>query len=169
MNLADINNLEAPAVSGVTLDRDVAKISFLGLPFDTTIVSGLFGAIAEAGVNVDIIVHNLPEPGSKTMQLGFTTSRGESGKAIQAARKFWDGKNPGKILDITAEDHVAKVSVVGVGMRSHPGVAATTFASLSEAGIDIRMISTSEIKISCVIDATAADEACKVLHRAFIS
>lgn len=168
MNLADTSNLEAPAVSGVTLDRDVAKITLLGLPFDTKIVSGMFGAIAEAGVNVDIIVHNLPEPGSKTMHLGFTTSRGEANKAINAAKEYWSNSNKTAKLDITSEDNVAKVSVVGVGMRSHAGVAATTFASLSNAGIDIRMISTSEIKISCVIDSAAADEACRVLHRAFI-
>ena len=168
MSLADTSNLEAPAVSGVTLDRDVAKISLLGLPFDTKIISNLFGAIAEAGVNVDIIIHNLPEPGGKTMHLGFTTSRGESETAIKAAKKYWSSQNQQKPLDLTVETNVAKVSVVGVGMRSHAGVAATTFASLSNAGIDIRMISTSEIKISCVIDSAHADLACQVLHRAFV-
>lgn len=168
MSLADTSNLEAPAVSGVTLDRDVAKISLLGLPFDTAIVSKLFGAIAEAGVNVDIIIHNLPEPGGKTMHLGFTTSRSESETAIKAAKKYWSAHSQNTPLDLSVETNVAKVSVVGVGMRSHAGVAATTFASLSDAGIDIRMISTSEIKISCVIDSVHADRACQVLHRAFI-
>ncbi len=169
MNLADTSNLEAPAVSGVTLDRDVAKITLVGLPFDTKIVSGLFGAVAEAGVNVDIIVHNLPEAGSKTMHLGFTTSRGEADTAVKAVTDFWKTRSAQKPLDFTVENNVAKVSVVGVGMRSHPGVAATTFASLSQAGIDIRMISTSEIKISCVIDSGSADEACRVLHKAFVA
>lgn len=169
MNLADTSNLEAPAVSGVTLDRDVAKISLLGLPFDTKLISGIFGAIAEAGVNVDIIVHNLPEPNSKTMHLGFTTTRGEANAATKAAENYWASRSNGnRALSMQVETNVAKVSVVGVGMRSHAGVAATTFASLSNAGIEIRMISTSEIKISCVVDATTADEACRVLHRAFI-
>lgn len=168
MNLASLTNLEAPTVSGVTLDRDVAKITLIGLPYDTSIVSGLFGAIAEMGVNVDIIVHNLPEPGGKTMHLGFTTSRGESEQAIKAAKSFLTKSKGSDQLNVTVDTSVAKVSVVGVGMRSHAGVAATTFAALQKAGIDIRMISTSEIKISCVVDQARADEACRVLHTAFI-
>ncbi|MCX6117227.1 MAG: aspartate kinase [Proteobacteria bacterium] len=173
MNLANRENLEAPTVSGVTLDRDVAKISFLNLPFDTKIVSGLFAAIAESGVNVDIIVHNMPEPGSKTMHLGFTTSKGECKKAIHAAQRFWSDhiagpSQSGNTLQVSTEEDCAKVSVVGVGMRSHPGVAATTFETLSHSGIDIRMISTSEIKISCVIDAKHAESACQALHKAFV-
>lgn len=170
MNLASTSNLEAPAVSGVTLDRDVSKITLQSLPFDTQVISGVFGAVAEAGVNVDIIVHNLLDAESKTMNLGFTTSRGETDKAIQALRRYWAGRSgsDGQSLNVTTEINLSKVSVVGVGMSSHPGVAATTFASLSNAGIDIRMISTSEIKISCVIDAAVADKACQVLHKAFI-
>jgi aspartate kinase len=169
MNLASLTNLEAPSVSGVTLDRDVAKITLIGLPYDTSIVSGLFSAIAEVGVNVDIIVHNLPEPGGKTMHLGFTTSRGESDQAVKAAKSFWAKSKMQSQLDVTVDNSVAKVSVVGVGMRSHAGVAATTFSALQRAGIDIRMISTSEIKISCVVDQGLADAACKALHVAFIT
>jgi aspartate kinase len=169
MNLASLTNLEAPSVSGVTLDRDVAKITLIGLPYDTSIVSGLFSAIAEVGVNVDIIVHNLPEPGGKTMHLGFTTSRGESDQAVKAAKSFWAKSKMQSQLDVTVDNSVAKVSVVGVGMRSHAGVAATTFSALQRAGIDIRMISTSEIKISCVVDQGLADAACKALHAAFIT
>ena len=168
MNLASLSNLEAPTVSGVTLDRDVAKITLIGLPYDTAIVSGLFGAIAEAGVNVDIIVHNLPEPGGRTMHLGFTTARGESDQAVKAAKAFWTKSQYKTNLDISVDTDMAKVSVVGVGMRSHAGVAATTFAALQSAGIDIRMISTSEIKISGVIDQGRAEEACRVLHAAFL-
>jgi aspartate kinase len=163
MNLSDKSNLEAAVVSGVTLDRDVAKVTLLGLPFDTKLVSGIFSAVAEAGVNVDIIVHNLPEPGGKTMHLGFTTSKGEVDASLKAVKSAWSR------VEHTVETDCAKVSVVGVGMRSHPGVAATTFEALSQAGIDIRMISTSEIKISCVVDAAKADEACRVLHKAFVA
>lgn len=165
MNLSDKSNLEAAVVSGVTLDRDVAKITLLGLPFDTRLVSKIFSAIAEAGVNVDIIVHNLPEPGGKSMHLGFTTTKAEVDASLAAVKNVWN-KGAG---DYTVETDCAKVSVVGVGMHSHPGVAATTFHALSTAGIDIRMISTSEIKISCVVDSTKADDACKVLHKAFIA
>lgn len=165
MNLSDKSNLEAAVVSGVTVDREVAKVTLLGLPFDTRLVSKIFSAIAEAGVNVDIIVHNLPEPGGKTMHLGFTTTKGEVDASLAAIKTVW---NKGSV-DHTVETDCAKVSVVGVGMRSHPGVAATTFNALSQSAIDIRMVSTSEIKISCVIDANKADEACRVLHTAFIS
>jgi aspartate kinase len=165
MNLNDKTNLEAAVVSGVTLDRDVAKVTLLGLPFDTKLVSSIFSSIAEAGVNVDIIVHNLPEPGGKTMHLGYTTTKGEVDASLAAVRKVWSKASS----DYTVETDCAKVSVVGVGMRSHPGVAATTFHALSSASIDIRMISTSEIKISCVVDAAKADSACQVLHKAFIA
>ncbi len=168
MNLTDKQNLEAPVVSGVTLDRDVAKVTLFGLPFDTRLISKIFGAIAEAGVNVDVIVHNvtdLKSAGAKTMQLGFTTTTGEAERSISAIKPFMGNDT----LSHTVETDCAKVSVVGVGMRSHAGVAATTFTALSDSMIDIRMISTSEIKISCVIDAAKADEACRVLHKAFIS
>lgn len=169
LNLSDVSNMEAPSVCGVTLDRDVAKITLLGLAFDTALVSNIFTAIAKAGVNVDIIVHNLPESKSddrqrKIMHLGFTTTKGEVDQSINAIKSL-SQQEP---LQFTVEDDCAKVSVVGVGMRSHPGVAATTFAALSAANIDIRMISTSEIKISCVVDASKADDACRVLHKAFV-
>ena len=168
MSLASQNNMEAPVVSGVTLDRDVTKITLQNLPFENRTISGIFGAIAEAGANVDIIVHNLVDTEAKTMTLGFTTSRGESEMAIGAANRYWSTQFPGQKLQITTETDLAKVSVVGVGMRSHPGVAATTFSALSSLGVGIRMISTSEIKISCVIDASRSEEACQALHKAFI-
>ena len=166
MSLGQIQNMEAPVVSGVTVDRDVSRVTLIGLPFDTQLVSKIFTAIAEVGVNVDIIVHNLPEPGGKAMHLGFTVSKGDVHQSINAIKKIW-GPNPE--LAYTIEDDCAKVSVVGVGMRSHAGVAATTFAALSRANIDIRMISTSEIKISCVVEDSKVDDAARVLHRAFIA
>jgi aspartate kinase len=164
MSLSDKSNLEAAVVSGVTLDRDVAKITLINLPFDTSLVSKIFSSIAEAGVNVDIIVHNLPEHGSKSMHLGFTTTRSEVEASLSAIRGVWSRNS----ADYTVETDCAKVSVVGVGMRSHPGVAATTFHALSAANIDIRMVSTSEIKISCVVDLDKADDACQALHAVFL-
>jgi aspartate kinase len=176
MNLTNTTDMESPTVSGVTLDRDVAKITLLGLAFDTQLVSDIFTAIAKAGVNVDIIVHNFPETNEiqastkdvnghrKTMHLGFTTTKGELDQSLNAIKSL-SLKEP---LNYTVEADCAKVSVVGVGMRSHPGVAAKTFAALSAAKIDIRMISTSEIKISCVVDAGKADDACRVLHKVFV-
>ncbi|MEY4631515.1 MAG: hypothetical protein RIQ81_1635 [Pseudomonadota bacterium] len=161
MNLFDKNNLEAPVVSGVTLDRDVARITLNGVGTDSRSVSDVFGAVAKAGVNVDIIVHNLPEGAGQTMQIGFTTTRGDVERSIAAVKSVCKA-------EARVETDCAKVSVVGVGMRSHAGVAARTFGALVQAGIEIRMISTSEIKISCVVDSSKADEACQVLHKAFV-
>jgi aspartate kinase len=168
MNLGNMSNLEAPSVSGVTLDKDVARISVQGLPMDSHYISGVFTAIATAGVNVDIIVHNLNEPGSKLMNLGFTTGILESEKAVDAVNKYWQTKSGPSKLNIMVESNLAKVSIVGVGMRSHSGVAASMFDALCSADIDIRMISTSEIKTSCVIPGKLGDLACQVLHKRFI-
>ncbi len=167
MNLSDKSNLEAPVVSGVTLDRDVARISLTGLPMESRTIASVFSAVAAAGVNVDIIVHNLWDqsrgqaPG-KGLEIGFTTARGDVARSIEAVKNVCHA-------EVKVETDCAKVSVVGVGMRSHSGVAARTFSALVDAGIGIQMISTSEIKISCVVNSASADEACKVLHRSFIS
>jgi aspartate kinase len=167
MKLSDRDNLEAPVVSGVTLDRDVVKTTLVGLKPDASVISRVFSALAEAGVNVDVIVHDLVASGAdgkSEMQVGFTTSAADSELAANALRS--DISTFG--WRVSTERDCAKVSVVGVGMRSHSGVAATAFAALTKEGIQIRMISTSEIKISCVIDGKSADAACRVLHQAFI-
>jgi aspartate kinase len=169
MKLTDKQNLEAPVVSGVTLDRDVVKTTLMGLEADPRLISRIFSDMAEAGVNVDIIVHDLPRLGvsrgaDNLMQLGFTTSAADATVALRSLEpliKTYGWRH-------TVEEDCAKVSVVGVGMRSHAGVAATTFTALAQEGINIRMISTSEIKISCVVDASAADQACRALHRVFM-
>jgi aspartate kinase len=168
---ADDQHLEEPNVSGVTLDRDVAKITLIGLPQSPRVISGLFTAVAEAGVNVDIIVQNQIESasGSPTTQLGFTTSVGESARAVSAVEHYLAQQTSMAECRILCEKNLAKVSVVGVGMRSHPGVAAATFEALSQNQIAINMVSTSEIKISCVIDGLNADKACQALHRTFIT
>jgi aspartate kinase len=169
MRLSDKQNLEAPVVSGVTLDRDVVKTTLMGLEPDPKMISRIFSEMAELGVNVDIIVHDLPRletsrGADSSIQLGFTTSAADATVALRALEPLI--KTHG--WRHTVEADCAKVSVVGVGMRSHAGVAATTFAALSQEGINIRMISTSEIKISCVVDAAAADQACRALHKVFM-
>ena len=169
MRLTDKQNLEAPVVSGVTLDRDVAKTTLMGLEPDPKVISRIFSDMAEAGVNVDIIVHDLPRAGhgadvENSMQVGFTTSAADADIALRALQPLI--KTHG--WRHTVERDCAKVSVVGVGMRSHAGVAATTFTALAREGINIRMISTSEIKISCVVDANAGELACRALHKVFI-
>ena len=169
MRLSDKQNLEAPVVSGVTLDRDVVKTTLMGLEPDPKMISRIFSEMAELGVNVDIIVHDLPRletsrGADSSIQLGFTTSAADATVALRALEPLI--KTHG--WRHTVEADCAKVSVGGVGMRSHAGVAATTFAALSQEGINIRMISTSEIKISCVVDAAAADQACRALHKVFM-
>lgn len=167
MNLGSLSNLESPVVSGVTVDRDVAKISIMGLPTGQDYVAKLFSAVAQAGVNVDVIVHHLPHIGDTTQHLGFTTPRSEADAAVDAIKKLIIAK---ALPDVTMsiERDLAKVSVVGVGMHSHPGVAAKTFETIARAGADVKMISTSEIKISCVIPQVKADDCCRQLHEAFI-
>jgi aspartate kinase len=164
MNLdpRDYKNLEAPLVSGITLDRDVARIEVSHFPAESSLISKIFRTISEASVNVDIIVHNRPESADTQMSLGFTTTRSDLEAAIAAVKRACPGAH------VHTQQNLAKVSVVGVGMSSHPGVASATFAALTSSNIEINMISTSEIKISCVIDAAKADEACRVLHREFI-
>jgi aspartate kinase len=169
MTLTDKKNLEAPVVSGVTLDRDVVKTTLLGLDADPKMISRIFSNMAEAGVNVDIIVHDLPRVDAshdqeRSMQLGFTTNKADADAALRALEPLMKAHG----WRHTIEGDCAKVSVVGVGMRSHSGVAATMFTALTQHGINIRMISTSEIKISCVVDAAEAERACRALHKVFI-
>jgi aspartate kinase len=167
MKLSDRENMEAPVVSGVTLDRDVVKTTLMGLKADAKVISRIFSTMAEAGVNVDVIVHDLVNQsiqGNEQMQIGFTTSVADAELALSALKS--DIATFG--WKVSTERDCAKVSVVGVGMRSHSGVAATAFHALTKEGIAIRMISTSEIKISCVIDSKAADLACRALHQAFV-
>lgn len=157
--------LEALVVSGVTLDRDVAKVTILELKAGTDVISKVFGEMARLNVNVDIIVHNLIE-GNDTMRVGFTVSTGEAEKAAEGIRAL------AQSLDVPMHVEVAtglsKVSAVGVGMRSHSGVAGRAFAALSGAGIAVQMISTSEIKISTVVAAQDGEKAVLALHNEFV-
>lgn len=148
--------LEAPVVSAVTLDKDVAKIT---LECDGGKgVSDIFSRVAEAGVNVDIIIQDSLHAGA----LGFTVSNSDLEPTLDALKKLGSsGAN--------AVRGLAKVSVIGLGMKSHPGVASQVFRALSGAGIGIEMVSTSEIKISCVVKAIEAEKATRVLHESFFT
>ncbi|WP_176736230.1 aspartate kinase [Oligoflexus tunisiensis] len=157
--------LEAPVVSGVTLDRNVVRLSLSQLPVRYGVIATLFEKIAATGVNVDIIVHNKAES-TDALRVGFTIGAADLLRTQDMLRRWSEEQGSGVHLE--AERGLAKVSVVGLGMQSHPGVASKVFSVLEDAGIAIQMISTSEIKISCVVAEVDGDRAAQALHRAFI-
>jgi len=155
--------MEKAVVSGVAMQRDEAKITVHGVPDKPGIAYAILGPIADAGINVDVIVQNVSHDG--TTDLSFTIARGDLARATKLLN---DQVKPAiKCKAITSDDRMAKVSVVGLGMRSHAGIAASMFRTLAEEGINIQMISTSEIKISVVIDEKYAELAVRVLHKSF--
>ncbi len=155
--------MEKAVVSGVAMQRDEAKITVHAVPDKPGIAYAILGPIADAGINVDVIVQNVSHDGMT--DLSFTLSRGDLPKAM---RMLNDQVKPHiKCREVTGDDRMAKVSIVGLGMRSHSGIAAKMFRTLAEEGINIQMISTSEIKISVVVDEKYAELAVRVLHKAF--
>jgi len=155
--------MEKAVVSGVAMQRDEAKITVHAAPDRPGVAYAILGPIADAGINVDVIVQNVGHDG--TTDLSFTLGRADMAKAM---RMLNDQVKPAiKCKEITGDDRMAKVSVVGLGMRSHSGIAAKMFRALAEEGINIQMISTSEIKISVVVDEKYAELAVRVLHKAF--
>ena len=155
--------VEKRIVSGVTMSRDEARISLLGLPDSVDRPAEVFTRLAEANVNVDMIVQS-PSRTEGTVNLTFTTGRRD---ALRAAELMRAGQAEIGFQDIRVDEDVAKVSVIGVGMRSHAGVAQTMFRALADKGIKFQAISTSEIKISVLIDAAYAELAVRALHSAY--
>jgi len=155
--------VEKRIVSGVTMSRDEARISLLGLPDSVDRPAEVFTRLAEANVNVDMIVQS-PSRTEGTVNLTFTTGRRD---ALRAAELMREGQAGIGFQDIRVDEDVAKVSVIGVGMRSHAGVAQTMFRALADKGIKFQAISTSEIKISVLIDAAYAELAVRALHSAY--
>lgn len=155
-------NMEQPIISGIAFNRDEAKLTMLGVPDTPGIAYQILGAIADANIDVDMIIQNVGHDG--TTDFSFTVNRGEYLKA-QGILEGVKGKLGAR--EITGDNKICKVSAVGVGMRSHPGVASKMFKALADEGINIQMISTSEIKISVVIDEKYLELAVRVLHRTF--
>ncbi|GBE00889.1 aspartokinase [bacterium BMS3Bbin06] len=157
------NEMEKVLVSGVAYDKNQVKITVLGVPDKPGIAARLFRSIAGANINVDMIVQNISSDGKST-DISFTISRTDLQKALSITGEII------KVLearDVSVDENIAKVSIVGVGMKTHSGVAAKMFDSLADQGINIMMISTSEIKVSCVIDSKYTELAVRVLHDAF--
>ncbi|HWT28286.1 MAG TPA: aspartate kinase [Methylophilaceae bacterium] len=157
------DNMEQPIISGIAFNRDEAKITVLGVPDRPGIAYQILGPIADANIDVDIIIQNTGADG--TTDFTFTVHKNELNKALDILRNQVQ-KHIGA-REITGDDKIAKVSIVGVGMRSHVGIASQMFRTLAEEGINIQMISTSEIKIAVVIDEKYMELAVRVLHKAF--
>ena len=154
--------MEEAVVTGITHDRSQAKISILRVPDRPGIAAQVFGAIAGKNIVVDMIVQNISQDGYTDMS--FTLPRGDHARAVTVLEEV--ARNIGA-KGVLHDPRVAKVSIVGVGMRSHSGVASKMFATLAKEGINIQMISTSEIAVSCVIEDKYAELAVRALHEAF--
>ncbi|HEY5580684.1 MAG TPA: aspartate kinase, partial [Rhodoferax sp.] len=156
-------HMEQAIVSGIAFSREEAKISVLGVPDKPGIAYQILGAVADANIDVDVIIQNISKD-SKT-DFSFTVNRGEYAKTVDLLKE--------KVLpklgaqEVVGDTKICKVSIVGIGMRSHVGVASRMFRVLSEEGINIQMISTSEIKTSVVIDEKYMELAVRALHKAF--
>ena len=155
-------DMEQPIVSAVTSDTSEAKITITGVPDRPGIAAALFRGLAERVVNVDMIVQNTSHEG--LTDISFTVPRTELAVALDLAAALAPSIGAPEVL---ADEHVAQVSLVGAGMKTHPGVTATMFEALAAEGINIEMISTSPIRISCMVEADQADQAVRVLHAAF--
>lgn len=157
------NNMEQPVISGIAFNRDEAKITVLGVPDRPGIAYQILGPVAEANIDVDMIIQNTGADG--TTDFTFTVHKNEMNKALSILRDKVQGHIGAR--EISGDDKIAKVSIVGVGMRSHVGIASQMFRTLAEEGINIQMISTSEIKIAVVIDEKYLELAVRILHKAF--
>ena len=155
--------MEKTLIRGVAKDSDVTSISVVGLKDNPGVAFKLFNKLAQYKINVDMILQSVGRDNTK--DITFTVSNGQSDAAIEAVKSLADAF---EYKTLTFNNEIAKVSIVGAGMESNPGVAAKMFEALYDAGINIRMISTSEIKVSVLIDADKADKAVKAVHDAFI-
>jgi len=155
--------VEQSVVSGIAYNRDEAKIVLMKVPDQPGVAAAIFGPLAEANVNVDMIVQNVSDDGKST-DLTFTVAKGDLDAAVEVLEARRGQLDFGKIL---SDPDVTKVSVIGVGMRSHAGVAGRMFATLAEKGINIQVISTSEIKVSVLIAEEYTELALRALHTAY--
>ena len=157
------NDMEEPIISGIAFNRDEAKITVLGAPDKPGIAYQILGPVADANIDVDMIIQNVGADGSTDFT--FTVHKNDLNKALAILNDKVQSHIGAR--EIRGDDKIAKVSIVGVGMRSHVGIASQMFRTLAEEGINIQMISTSEIKIAVVIDEKYLELAVRVLHKAF--
>lgn len=162
ISLQEDSQMESPLVSGIAFNKDEAKLTIRGIPDQPGVAYKVLGAISNANIEIDVIVQNVAKDNSASIT--FTVNRTELSAAEALLRKIAEDLGA---LEVDADKNIAKVSIVGVGMRSHAGVAATMFQALSDEGINIQLITTSEIKITVVIDERYLELAVRALHSAF--
>jgi aspartate kinase len=162
--LGEEETMERPLVTAVTHSTEEARITLLGVPDRPGAAAAIFGALAQAGCNIDTIIQNEPLEEGRDAEVSFTIMQEDLSDAQVALKPIASDLG---IARIDTDQQIGKVSIVGAGMRSHPGVAAKVFETLAEEGINIEMISTSPIKISCVIRSEAVPQAVLALHSAF--
>ena len=156
--------MEQAIISGVAHDKSEAKVTIVGVPDRTGIAARIFQAVADNDINVDMIVQNVSTAATGLTDISFTLSKDEGQKATQVLQRIQGEVGFASLL---YDDTVGKLSLIGAGMRSHPGVTATFFAALAEAGVNIEMISTSEIRISIIVREADLERAAKAAHTAF--
>jgi aspartate kinase len=160
---AETKNMEAVVVRGVALDKNQAKVTIVDVPDQPGVAARIFKALADAAINVDMIVQNVSH-GTPTTDISFTVEKAD---LLKAQKVIGGLKTQIGFRDVIATDRIGKLSIAGVGMKSHSGVAAKMFETLANAGVNIDMISTSEIKISVVIDLAKGEQALKAVHDSF--
>lgn len=156
------SQMEQPVISGIAFNRDEAKITVVGVPDQPGVAYGILGPIANANIEVDMIVQNVAA--DATTDFTFTVHRRDYAQALEILRDVATGMGA---RELTGDNKIVKISIVGVGMRSHAGIASKMFQTLSKEGINIRMISTSEIKVSVVVDEKYLELGVRALHDAF--
>ena len=158
------DDVEQPIIAGVAHDLGDAKVTVVGVPDKPGMAARIFRALADAEINLDMIVQNVSAAATGRTDVTFTCPQADGQKALAALEKV---KHEIEFEDLRYDDGIAKISLVGAGMRSHPGVSATFFAALSDAGVNVEMISTSEIRISVVTRTDSAATAVQAVHTAF--
>ncbi|MEV6035463.1 aspartate kinase [Nonomuraea sp. NPDC052116] len=156
--------MEQPIISGVAHDRSEAKITVVGVPDKVGEAASIFKTLADAEINIDMIVQNVSAAATGRTDISFTLPTADAQTALSSLKKIQGQIGYESLL---FDDQIGKVSLIGAGMRSHPGVTATFFAALADAGVNIEMISTSEIRISVVVEQDGVDTAVQAAHRAF--
>jgi len=163
----ETQSMESVVIRGVSLDKNQAKVTLAAVPDKPGVAARIFKAIGDATINVDMIVQTASHGvGTPSTDISFTIDKPDLLKAQKVLENI---KSDIGYREVIADERIGKLSIVGVGMRSHSGVAAKMFEALAEANVNIDMISTSEIKISVVIDAAKGDQAVKAVHEAFLS
>jgi aspartate kinase len=163
-DLAPEGSMEAPIIAGVAHDRSEAKITVVGVPDKVGEAAAIFNALAAAQINIDMIVQNVSAAATNLTDISFTLPHDDG----QIAMTTLDGlKDQVGFESLIYDEKIGKVSLIGAGMRSHPGISAKFFTALAEAGVNIGMISTSEIRISVIVDQDDVDRAVQATHTAF--